>query len=319
MFYILESVCSDYALAGTLATLGRIFSIVCIVVPIILIVALTLALISNMLNPDKKNGLKSILTKFLAALIIFFLPTVVNLVTNFFTLVSKENTTLYNVGACWQEALATDEVIRNTPFPTYNSSSFHDLMSDFEAVEDFKAATQVVVNTAANVLSGMPIYYQGDYPTVKLGNSTIALGGCGFTCGAMVASYLTGKSITPDQVVNEMGQPYYVNGAGMSWAFPKALADYYGLGEVVSTTNPELVISALKAGQPVMCSQRPGLFTRSGHIIVLSGITKDGKILVQDPNQYNAITKDYNNRAFDMYKEIHPTAAMYWIFEQKKV
>ena len=116
-----------------------------------------------------------------------------------------------------------------------------------------------------------------------------------------------------------MGQPYYVNGAGMSWAFPKALADYYGLGEVVSTTDPELVISAIKAGQPVMCSQRPGLFTKGGHIIVLSGITADGKILVQDPNQYNAITKDYNNRAFDMYTEIHPTAAMYWIFGQKLV
>ena len=116
-----------------------------------------------------------------------------------------------------------------------------------------------------------------------------------------------------------MGDPYYVDDVGMSWAFPKALAEYYDLGEIIATTNPEAVIAALSNGQPVMCSQSPGLFTRSGHIIVLSGITDDGKILVQDPNQYNAITRDYNNRAFDMYKEIHPTAAMYWIFEQKKV
>ena len=36
-----------------------------------------------------------------------------------------------------------------------------------------------------------------------------------------------------------------------------------------------------------MCSASPGLFTTFGHIMVLAGITSNGKIMVNDPNGKN--------------------------------
>lgn len=67
-------------------------------------------------------------------------------------------------------------------------------------------------------------------------------------------------------------------------------------------------------GKPVISSQGPGLFTSFGHFIVLRGVTFDGRVLVNDPNDSPA--KNYASRAFDMGSEIHPTSRNYWIFER---
>ena len=169
-----------------------------------------------------------------------------------------------------------------------------------------------------NLNDSMPRYYQENYQNVPLGTSTVALGGCGFTAGAMIASYLTGKTITPVSIAEEFGNQYYIQDQGMSWEFPEALAESYNLGEVVFTNDTTQVIDALQKGEPVMCSQNVGLFTQGGHIIVLSGITNDGKILVHDPKYENSITNDYNNRVFDLETEIDSTAFCYWIFKGNK-
>ena len=44
------------------------------------------------------------------------------------------------------------------------------------------------------------------------------------------------------------------------------------------------VVSELKAGHPIICIMGPGDFTTTGHFIVLSGVTDDGRIIVHDPN-----------------------------------
>ena len=75
-------------------------------------------------------------------------------------------------------------------------------------------------------------------------------------------------------------------------------------------------MAALSEGHPVISSQSPGLFTGGGHFIVLRGITADGKILVNDPNDNDR--KQYLNRQFDMYSEIDCTSRNYWIFEAKQ-
>lgn len=161
----------------------------------------------------------------------------------------------------------------------------------------------------------IPIYYQWEYQDAY-GSSTIAQAGCGPSCFAMVASYLRGETITPADVVAWCGNTYYVPGAGTSWSFFAAAAEHYGIGTVTTTISAEAVMRALGEGHPVISSQSPGLFTGGGHFIVLRGITADGKILVNDPNDNDR--KQYLNREFDMYSEIDCTSRNYWIFEAKQ-
>ena len=161
----------------------------------------------------------------------------------------------------------------------------------------------------------IPIYYQWEYQD-PYGSSTIAEAGCGPSCFAMVVSYLTGQTITPADVVAWCGNAYYVPGAGTSWSFFAGAAEHYGIGSVTTTTSAEEVMIALSEGHPVISSQSPGLFTGGGHFIVLRGITADGKILVNDPNDNDR--KQYLNRQFDMYSEIDCTSRNYWIFEAKQ-
>ena len=161
---------------------------------------------------------------------------------------------------------------------------------------------------------GMPIPYlnQGDYGNVRIGNSNFASGGCGFTSCCMIASYLTRTKVMPQDLA-KWSQGYYVNGAGMSWALPAAVAKHYGLGTVTQTTSAKAMYKALQEGKPVMSSQSRGIFTGGGHLIVLRGLDENGNILVNDPNGRNAYGKGYNKRAFTI-QEIEASNAQYFIF-----
>ena len=46
----------------------------------------------------------------------------------------------------------------------------------------------------------------------------------------------------------------------------------------------------MSSGKYVIANPQHGIFTRSGHFIVLRGLTSDGKILVADPNKENTIS-----------------------------
>ena len=173
-----------------------------------------------------------------------------------------------------------------------------------------------------NKIITVPNYYQQDYNDVYLaydgyvGPRTVATSGCGFTAAAMLVSYLTGKEVTPNMLVDDWARSYYVYNEGMDMNFPKDLAEHYNLGEVteVGNNNPTAITDALKNGKIIMCSQGSGPFTSSGHIILLTGISEDGKILVNDPNKENSLDKGYQEKAFDI-SEINNSAIKYWIYE----
>ena len=161
----------------------------------------------------------------------------------------------------------------------------------------------------------IPHYLQTDYGNIPYGGGSIATSGCGPTSFAMVASYLTGKTITPVDAVSWCGNSYYKPGVGTYWSYFAAAASHFGCGSVTQTNDPNRVLKALSEGHPVISSQSAGLFTRGGHFIVLRGVTASGKVLVNDPN--DSASKNYINREFDMMSEIHATASAYWIFDKK--
>ena len=128
----------------------------------------------------------------------------------------------------------------------------------------------------------IPLYYQTDYPDVLYGAGTIETSGCGITSIAMVASYLTGYAYTPDELA------YYFGGrAENNIARMECAADTLGI-PYEKPENWHYTYEALKQGKcAIVLVQSPSEFTQGQHFIVLTGLTEDGKILVNDSYEPN--------------------------------
>ncbi len=329
MFLILDQVCDDVALATALRLVEKFFTIICIAVPIILIVSVAITLGRMVIDPSLEHGISSILKKVVAALLIFFLPTIVDFSIGLLKYANIKNDTFSGVIACFDAARDSGDYVLSHPYVYDNNNkySFSNIMTKFKKISNSyvnlpttsgDSSSSTASNDKADGTGGMgiPRYYQGDYADVKLIlDKTIATSGCGFTSGAMIASYLTGDTITPRTLI-DLARQHYVLGVGMDWSFPNALASQYNLGSVTATESIDAVVNALAHKRPVMCSQSAGIFTSKGHVIVLSGLDSEGNILVNDPNKNNAVTKNFNNTSFTK-SEIDASAAQYWIFEAK--
>ena len=90
--------CSDYALIKILSLTQIAFDIICIAVPIILIISLALTIIKVITDPDQKHFIRKIISQIVAAIIVFFLPTIVN------TVMMWLPDGGINVASCWQKA-----------------------------------------------------------------------------------------------------------------------------------------------------------------------------------------------------------------------
>lgn len=173
-------------------------------------------------------------------------------------------------------------------------------------------------NATSPVPSGglpIPLYYQWEYADVAYGEATVKETGCAPTAMSMVVSYLSGQTVTPREMVAWSGNRFYVGTIGTGWSFFSAAAAHFGVGNVTETGSAQEVLDALRAGRPVISSQSAGIFTSQGHFIVLRGVTAEGRILVNDPNDSEA--KNFANRTFDFYSEIDATSKRYWIFDAK--
>lgn len=157
-------------------------------------------------------------------------------------------------------------------------------------------------------VKNMPLYYQWDskWNTVAYGSSTIGRGGCGICSSAMVASYWTGKQITPPELVK--WAYIYHTPQGSSHALYAAVAKKYNLKYRDLGLSKSEMVKELKKGHTVIASMGPGEFTRNSHLIVLRTI-ENGKIRVNDPNDNsskNHVNKGYTPAA------IHKEAKHYW-------
>ena len=80
-----------------------ILNILRIVVPIILIAMTTLDITKKVINPEDKEGQKKIMTRAIAALIVFLVPTIVNLTFRVIDLgTGRDVKTDAGLSACWR-------------------------------------------------------------------------------------------------------------------------------------------------------------------------------------------------------------------------
>lgn len=105
----LGNCCTNPAIIVILENLRRIFNLVQLIVPILLIVFATIKFSQLAMDPDRKNGLKEVKNSFLAAAIVFFIPVFMDAV-----LTIIPNT--FSVSACWDNAKVSAETYRSYNF-----------------------------------------------------------------------------------------------------------------------------------------------------------------------------------------------------------
>lgn len=131
---------------------------------------------------------------------------------------------------------------------------------------------------AAEGPAQLPLFFQTDYPNVRYGSGTVATSGCGITCLAMVASYMTGHTYLPDELADYFGGRAENNIRRLEQASDALQLPWR------RAKNIHDVLDALQEGDlAILLMESTSIFTNSQHFIVLTGMTEDGKIFVNDP------------------------------------
>ncbi len=134
----------------------------------------------------------------------------------------------------------------------------------------------------------MPLFLQWDirWGFNDYGGDPVAVAGCGPVSLSMVGYHLTKNEelFSPEKVVEfALEEGYCVSGSGTSWTLMSEGAEKLGLEVEELPLVESMIIERLEEGKPVILIMGPGVFTSSGHYIVLRGY-EDGYYLVNDPN-----------------------------------
>ncbi|GMQ59234.1 hypothetical protein AN1V17_36310 [Vallitalea sediminicola] len=149
---------------------------------------------------------------------------------------------------------------------------------------------------------GIPLFLQWDqrWGYYNYGDSPIGLSGCGPTVLSMVIVALTGDTDKNPKVIADFSYEngYFVEGAGSSWSLMSDGAQSFGLQSKELPLNEKTIKSTLRDGKPIIVSLRPGDFTTTGHFVVMTGITDEGKVIVNDPNSIERSNKEWDMEVF---------------------
>lgn len=144
----------------------------------------------------------------------------------------------------------------------------------------------------------IPLFLQWDkqWGYDKYGDNYIAVNGCGPTALSMVIVGITGdKSINPKVVADySESKGEYVNGEGSKWTMMIDIPEHFGVEGKEIPLIKSKIIDELKEGNPIIAAMGPGVFTKTGHFIVLTGITEDGQVIVNDPDSKVNSEKTWN-------------------------
>ena len=133
------------------------------------------------------------------------------------------------------------------------------------------------------------VYYNQTSPVwadLPYGTDDIGRYGCGPTAMAMVISSMTDRIIEPPEMASWAAQTrHWAKESGSYLSIVNDAAQAHGLTaySIVDHT-PDAIFSALFSGDLIVALMGPGHFTRSGHFIVIHGVTLSGNLLVADPN-----------------------------------
>lgn len=162
----------------------------------------------------------------------------------------------------------------------------------------------------------VPLYFQQDYPDTMYGKYPIKTYGCGITLMSMLASYMKDDAImTPPYLCTLFGK--YCGEKGTAHTLfleAPSYLDFYAVKKVSSWSDAK---AALQEGKMVISLQHGGFWTRTGHYILITGITEDGQVTVRDSNLYNYGKLEGHKTGFFDEDTIPKNGTIYWIYEPK--
>ena len=99
-------------------------------------------------------------------------------------------------------------------------------------------------------------------------NQTIRSSGCGPSAMADIVATWWDKNVTPKTLAAfSVQKGFRTENNGTAWGFFKFCAEKYGASKFIQTTSYATAEAAIKDGAYVVCSMRPGLWTKGGHFI----------------------------------------------------
>lgn len=145
------------------------------------------------------------------------------------------------------------------------------------------------IDLSGDVRQGsIPLFLQWDkrWGYSYYGTSIMAVSGCGPTTLSMVAVGLTGNAAYNPRYVADfaMANNYIATNNASLWTLMSIGSREFGLVPRELILDANAIRSALNRGEPVVVVVGPGDFTTGGHFIVLTGLTPDGYVLINDSN-----------------------------------
>ena len=151
--------------------------------------------------------------------------------------------------------------------------------------------TELKIVGEQEVLTGGSVkvvcYLQGDerWGNLKYGSDKISTHGCGPTAMAMVVSSMTDTLMLPQDMAQwAVEHGYWAKHSGSYHSIVIGTATAFGLqAESYPLRDADALREELISGNLLVALMGPGHFTKSGHFIILRGVTLSGDILVADP------------------------------------
>lgn len=143
--YLLTTItdsCSDATLAKGISIFYTGMTWVCIIVPILLILSLAVSLLSMTMNPEQKDGMKKIYRKVISAVIIFIIPSFLNVVMNLLSYASFDQSEIFNFSTCYKVAVEADKKIEKANYTsgagTTGGSGLSGMYGDLSGLKNYK-------------------------------------------------------------------------------------------------------------------------------------------------------------------------------------
>ena len=108
--------------------------------------------------------------------------------------------------------------------------------------------------------------------------------------------------INPERLEWAKENGYCVAGSGSLWTLISEGGEKLGLDVTEIPLDKQRIINNLEVGNPIICVMGPGVFTSTGHFIVMTGY-ENGKIKINDPNSYANSQKAWDYE--DIYDQIN--------------